>query len=131
MNIFEQASRLGLRFNSPVGEITTEDLWRLPLTNPSKTRANLDDIAIALNDKLKTDNTTSFVTSVAKDPTTQLKFDIVKYIIDVRIAERDAKVISEANKVKKEKLLALLEKKQDGALEDLSVEELRKQIEAL
>ena len=48
MDIFEQASRLKLRFPSPLGTLSTEDLWHLPLTSTTG-KANLNDIGKALN----------------------------------------------------------------------------------
>ena len=48
VNIFEQASRNKLRFDTNIkGVISTEDLWDLPLTSDTG-RVNLDDIAKAL-----------------------------------------------------------------------------------
>jgi hypothetical protein len=49
-NLFLVASRSKFRFNTASGTITTEDLWDLPL---SSGKANLDDIAKALNKQLK------------------------------------------------------------------------------
>jgi hypothetical protein len=33
MNIFEQATRAKIRFSTPVGMLSVEDLWDLPLTS--------------------------------------------------------------------------------------------------
>ena len=46
MSIFEQASRLKLRFASVKGELTIEHLWGLPLQ--SKTSFDLDTVAKAV-----------------------------------------------------------------------------------
>ena len=89
MNMFEQATRLKLRF--AVGtrvNLTVENLWDLPLTNVKG--EDLDHIAIELQEKLST-NEKSFVVQQSKNKETQLnqlKFDIVKYIIDVRLEEQ-------------------------------------------
>lgn len=131
MENFEQASRLQLRFDTAKGPLSAEDLWHLPLTSATG-KVNLDDIARELDAKLKTTSTVSFVDKPAKpDLTTQLGFDIVKRVIDVRLEERDAAATAEANKQKKQKLLAILEAKENEGLSQLSMEDLRAQINAL
>ena len=129
--MFEKASRLQLRFDTPKGVLSVEDLWQLPLTSNTG-KANLDDIARELDSKIKNTSTVSFVNKPAKaDETVQLGFDIVKRVIDVRLEERDAAATAEANKQKKQKLLAILEAKENEGLSQLSMEDLRAQINAL
>lgn len=129
--MFQQASRLALRFSSPKGELTTEDLWLLPLTSATG-KANLDDIAKGLFRALKSDENVSFVAPERKsDPRTQLAFDIVKHIIDVRVAENAAAASAAATKERKQKLLGILAQKQDAELLSMPLDELRKQIDAL
>lgn len=100
--MFQQASRLQLRFSSPKGELTTEDLWLLPLTSATG-KANLDDIAKGLFRALKSDENVSFVAPERKsDPRTQLAFDIVKHIIDVRVAENAAAAAAAAEAINKQ-----------------------------
>ena len=130
MNIFENATRQALRFNSPVGALSTEDLWTLPLT-ASAARPNLDDIARELNRRLKETEDESFVSTTRKDSKLQLRFDVVKHIIDVKLAEQDAAKTLAANATRKQQLLELIEKKQLGELENKSIEDLRKELEAL
>ena len=129
--MFQQASRAQLRFNSPKGLLTVEDLWLLPLTSTTG-KANLDDIARGLHLELKSDNAVSFVepTKPANERG-QLAFDIVKHIIGVRLAENAKAAEAAVNKAKKQKLLEILDHKQNEALGSLSIEELRAQINAL
>lgn len=128
--MFEKAARLKLRFDTVKGLLSVEDLWDLPLTSLRGT--NLDDIARSLHSKLKNSDDVSFVVKERKsDETVQLAFDVVKHIIDVKLVERDAAMIQVANKEKKQQLMALIDQKQNEALGALSVDELRKMVEAL
>ncbi len=130
---FELASRLKLRFNTPAGPLSVEDLWELPLTSRTQAKANLDDIARSLHVRLKNSDDVSFVN---KAPTItpnldQLRFDLVKYIIDDRLSAQEKAEKAEANRIKKQKLLAILEQKEDQTLMSASVDDIRKMIESL
>jgi hypothetical protein len=128
--IFEQAARLKIRFETQKGLLSAEDLWDLPLT--SAKGANLDDIARGLYALLRSDNNVSFVNPGQKsDPTAQLRFDIAKHIIDVRIAENAAAATASANHDKKQRLLGIIAEKEGQALTALSVEKLRGMVAAL
>ncbi len=61
----------------------------------------------------------------------QLKFDIVKHIIDVRLAENAAAATKRATAERKQKLLDVLARKQDANLEASSEEDIRAMIDAL
>ncbi len=124
--MFEQATRLRLRFDTVKGSVSTEDLWTLSL-------ANLDKVAVELHKQLRESNeAVSFVTPVSKkDNELQLKFDIAKHIIDVRVAERDAARVAAERSVKKQQLLEVLSRKQNAELENKTTEELTNMINAL
>ena len=131
MSIFEKATRQKLRFETQQGALTVEDLWGLPLTSQTN-KANLDEIARNLFQKLKSGQDVSFVDTAKKtDATTQLKFDVVKYIIDVRLAENDAKNQAAAKAEQRERLQEIISRKQDQALEGASLEQLQAQLAAL
>lgn len=123
--MFEKAARLKLRFESPMGLLSVEDLWELPLTSTGK-KANLDDLAIHLNKEMKESDGTSFVkkTTRSTNSNTKLKFDIVLRVIEVKQAEAEAAEKKRENAERKQKLLELIAKKQDAALEGKSLEEL-------
>jgi len=119
MDIFANASRLKLRFATTVGQISVEDLWDLPLT--SETKVNLNGIAKGLAKELRESNEDDFVGDKTAKTTT---IELVRYIIDVRRAEAEAKKLATAKKAQNEKILAIIAKKQDESLEGKSVEEL-------
>lgn len=126
MEAFVKATKLKLEFDTPKGMLTIYDLWDLPLTS-TVGRANLDSLAIALNEQLTRSATTSFVDKPPKvDETVQIRFDVVKYIIDARIAERDAAKLAEEKKAKKARIVEIMASKQDEALKGMSMEELQK-----
>ncbi len=129
--MFEQATRMKLRFTTPQGLISTEDLWDLPLTSTAN-RANLDTIAVGLYAELNSNRNISFVNSNSTgDTTLQIKFDIVKHIIDIRKAENLATAEARARKEKKQQILALINQKETETLAGKSLDDLRKMAEEL
>ena len=132
MNMFEQATRLKLRF--AVGtrvNLTVENLWDLPLTNVKS--EDLDHIAIELQEKLST-NEKSFVVQQSKNKETQLnqlKFDIVKYIIDVRLEEQK---VANLERQRAQEIATLKELQKQAKIRDLqnlSSEEIEERIKSL
>ena len=129
--MFDKAARMKLRFATRAGNLSVEDLWDLPLSSSTK-KVNLYEIAVELHTELNTRKTISFVNNPAKDTDdTQLKFDIVKHIIDVKMAE-NAKAVGERElAAKKQKIMEIITQKENEALAGQSLEDLRKQLEAL
>ena len=83
--MFEKAARLKLRFDTPRGNLTVEDLWDIPLTGQ---QISLDNVAKAVNKGLKASEEESFVAKPSsKDRVLSLKLDILKHVIRVRLAE--------------------------------------------
>lgn len=128
INLFEYATRNKLRLTSTKGELSAEVLWDVPLR--SGDGFNLDAIARAANKALKEATEESFV-STTKTPAIvrmEMALEVVKRIIEVKLAdEADAKRRAE-NKKEREKLLEILAEKQDGKLSELSEKELKKRI---
>lgn len=131
-NLFENASRLKLRFDTPRGSLSIEDLWDLPLISRTG-NINLDDIARDLHRQVReTDGEVSFVTPAqGPNETLQLSFELVKHVIGVRVAERDAAAEAAVRKEKKQRLLELIARKEDETLAGKSLEELRAMVEGL
>lgn len=125
MNNFEKATRLRLRFETSRGNLNVEDLWRLPL-------AELDKLAIALNKQLKESSEESFIKAKSKDnKLLELRFDIVKHIIETLLSEDEEKKKAADKRVKREQLLELIAKKKNQELEGKSLEELEAELTKL
>ena len=129
MNLFEIASRQAWRFPSVKGQLTVEQLWQLPLQ--SRDGFDLDGVAKNVNADVKTQTEESFVTPVKVDDTPRLKLDLVRHIISIKLAERDAAQSARARAEERQKLLNILERKQDATLEAASVEEIQKRLAEL
>ena len=131
INLFEYASRNKLRFASVKGEITTEQLWDVPLR--SRDDFNLDAVAKNANKVFKVATEESFVNMEPKPEHVRLEvaLEVVKYVIAVKIAEEAAATKRAENKAEKEVLLKILAEKQEGKLSNLTEAELRKRIKAL
>lgn len=129
--MFQKATRMKLRFDSPKGPLTVEDLWDLPLTSATG-KANLDEVARGLFRQLRSDDAVSFVEPTQKsNPVAQLKFDIAKHIIDVRVAENKALADARANADRKQTLLGIIAQKENEVLLGSSLDDLKKMAEAL
>ena len=129
--MFATAARMKLRFASPKGYLMVEDLFDLPLTSATG-KANLDDIAKDLHRQIKAGTEESFVTpasGVSKE--LQIGFDIVKFVIAERVAERDAAAAKKATQERKQQIMAIIAHKENQALSETSIEDLRKMIEAM
>ena len=131
MNIFEQATRRAIRFESAKGDLSVEQLWDLPLQ--SRNQFDLDTVAKTVNRQLNAVTEESFF-SVRENPakeTLSLKLEIVKHIISVKLQEAE-EARNRANKAsEKEKLLRLLDEKQNEALRALTPEEIQERLKAL
>lgn len=134
MGIFGKATKQKLRFtlkeHTGGGVISTEDLWDLPLV--SKNKANLDDMAIALNKQIQDQGVESFVGVPKKEnEQTKLKFEVVKKIIEVKLAEKEAREKASENKEKKEQIMRLIADKKNDELGSKPIKELEKMLNNL
>lgn len=131
-NIFEQASRQGLRVQTSKGLVSTEQLWSLPLL--AANGFSLNTVAQQLSAQIKGVGEENFVAVAAPSPekqTAELGLEIVKHIIAVKQAENAANVAVAAKAKQKARLIELLATKQDEGLKALSEAELLARIEAL
>lgn len=132
MDIFERASHSKLRFASSVGDLTTENIWDLPLTAKSD-RPNLDGIARAVFSELKSLEEGSFVT-LTPDPRKvemELRLDILKHVIAAKLEAKASAEKAAENAERKRKLLSALASKEDAELVGMTKEQIEAEIAKL
>ncbi len=130
-NVFEYATRTKLRFASTRGELTVEQLWDTPLR--SRDDFNLNAVAKSASRALKEVSEESFVetSKTAEHSRREVALEVVKYVIETKLAEEQAAETRAERKKEKEKLLQILAEKQDGKLSELSERDLKKRIAEL
>lgn len=131
MNIFEMAAREKFRFASVRGYLLVEQLWELPLKSTSN--FDLDSVAKQINEELKNSKDESFVEIKTDKTSEQLeaKLEIVKFVIVDKLASVAAAKKRQDNRIRRQKLLETLERKDDASLEAKSKEEILAELEKL
>lgn len=131
MEIYKKAAKKKLRFSTNRGSLTVEQLLDLP-------KEEIRELVIkAREDARKSsgevnDSELSFLDSPAKTKATdaELRFEILKDIyLTKKTAEEKAQKKAEA-KANNKKLLEIIARKQDEALEKKSIKELEKMLES-
>lgn len=125
--MFEKASRLKLRFGTPRGVLSVEDLWDLDVRF-------LDNIYKDAMAQIKEESGDSLLNEPADkeiDERLQLSVDIIKHIVQLKLQERDAAKVAAQKQARKQKLMEILAEKQEGELREKSIDELRQLIEQI
>ena len=123
-NIFEVAARCKYRFPYR-GNISVEDLWDLPVKA-------LDGVFKTLNAEVKQSQEESLLEDKSpEDEVLANKIAIIRHIVAVKQEEAAALKDLREKSAKKQKILELMEKKDNEALEQMSKEDLQKMLENL
>lgn len=123
-NIFEYASRNKVRFPFK-GMISVEDLWDLSLTN-------LDSIYKTLNKQVKQSEEESLLSTKAiVDTELEVQIAIVKHIVSVKLSEKEAAEKASAKKAQKQKIMSIIATKENEALQNSSIDDLKKMLDEL
>lgn len=124
VNMFEVATRGKMRFPYK-GMVSVEDLWDLGVSA-------LDSLFKALNSQMKQANEESLLNTKSKaDETLDLQIEIVKYIVSVKLAEKEARDKAAAKKEQKQRIMQIMATKQDEALQNASMNDLQKMLNEL
>lgn len=121
LNIFEYAVRNKLRFPFR-GMISAEDLWDLKVED-------LDKVFKALNAQVKLQKEESLLEEKSKeDKVLEIQIEIVKHIVNVKLAEKEAREKAAAIKEQKQKIMSIIASKKDEALQNSSIADLEKML---
>jgi hypothetical protein len=120
--MYKEASKQKLRFSTSKGNLTTEQLWDLSLTD-------LDALAVSLDNSYKESKGRSFLEKRTKlDKSIKLQFDIVLDVLQTKIADAEAATEARETKEHNNKILTLISEKKDGELKGKSIKELEKML---
>ena len=131
MEIYKKASKKKLRFNTNRGVLSVENLWDLPKDEIRQLVIKAREAAKKSSGEVN-DSELSFLDSPAKVKATddELRFEILKDIyLTKKSAEEKAQKKAEV-KANNKKLLEIIARKQDEALEKKSIKELEKMLES-
>jgi len=120
MSIFEQASRLKLRFDLQ-GNISTEQLWDVDLDNLVTYEEQLIEVVASYgkSTRRKTSRKTN------EQATNELRLAVVASILDTRIKEQEEAQEAAANKAHNQEIMEQIAEKQKDELKGKSIEELK------
>jgi hypothetical protein len=126
--LFEMASQFKFRYPYK-GMITTEDLWDL-------TPAQLDTVYKTLNKELNAAQEDGLIVTKSADEGVKAnelrnKLEIVKHIFTAKQQAVELRRIAAENATKKQRIMEIIAKKQDNALENMSEEDLLKMLNEL
>ena len=123
-NIFKYAAKNALRFPYK-GMASVEDLFDLGLNE-------LDNIYKTLKKQQKNDAGESLIEDkTPQDTQLEIKLAIVKEIFDDKKASIDKAKKTAEKKAQAQKILYIMNRKQDEALQNMSMEELQAQLDGL
>jgi len=131
MEIYKKAAKKKLRFSTNRGSLPVEQLFDLPKEEIRQLVIKAREVAKKTSGEIN-DTELSFLDSPAKAKATddELRFEILKDIyLTKKSAEEKAQKRAEA-KANNKKILELIARKQDEALEKKSVKELEKLLES-
>lgn len=132
-NIFEQAAIKQLRFETPKGTLSVEDLYSLPLTT-SKT--NLNEIGNKLMDEVNNSRINNDLVSQLSGKEVKneevalnrLRLDIVVHIIKWRLDRDLERKNAEDNRRKKARIMEIINQKEDQVLLEKDINELKEML---
>lgn len=128
--MYKKASKIKLRIATSRGMLSVEQLWDLP-------KDEIGELAVEVHKKIKDmrvtgDNELEFLkqsSASTEDTVDELTFKILKDIYVTKQDEEDKAHRRAAARENNRKILELIAKKQDEALENKSIEELEKMLQ--
>ena len=93
---------------------------------------NLDSIYKTLNKQVKQSDEESLLSTKASvDTELEVQIAIVKYIVSVKLAEKETAEKASTKKAQKQKIMSIIATKQDEVLQNSSIDDLKKMLDEL
>ena len=130
MEIYKKASKKKLRFNTNRGVLSVEMLWDLPKEENRELVIKAREAAKKSSGQVSDAELSFLDAPKAKATDDELRFEILK---DIYLTKKNAeeKALKKAEiKANNKKVLELIARKQDEALEKKSIKELEKMLES-
>lgn len=125
--MYKQAAMLKLRFETPKGLLTAEQLFDLSMTDLSTT---IKKVNALLKKEQATDNELSFLEGVDTSETqNSLRFRILKDVYLTKKEARDQAALDYEKKQRNQRIAEIIARKKEEALESKSIEELEKMLQ--
>lgn len=123
-NMFEIATRNKMRFPFK-GMISVEDLWDLNVRD-------LDNVFKTLNAQVKKSQEESLLATKSKeDEALSIQIEIVKHIVNIKLTEAEVARQSKESKAQAQKIMEIINAKQDEDLHNKSIGELKAMLNEL
>ena len=124
--MYKQAAILKLRFETPKGLLSAEQLFDLSMTDLS---TSIKKVNALLKKEQSTDDELAFLEGAdVAETQNSLRFKILKDVYLTKKEARDAAALDYEKKQKKQRIAELIAKKKDEELENKSIEELEKML---
>jgi hypothetical protein len=117
--LFEKASKIKLRFPTSKGWLSVEDLWDL-------TVRELDGVYRSVSKEIKSIQEDSLLERKTGGSVFELQIEIIRYVYSVRQDEIEKREKSIARREQIRQLEDIIARKENTALSDKSLEDLRK-----
>lgn len=120
--MYKQAAQLKLRFDTPKGQLSVEQLFDLTMTDLS---LSIRKVNATLKKEKAVDDELAFLEGKdAVETQNSLRFKILKDVYLTKKEARDAAALDYEKKQRNQRIAELIAKKKDEELESKSVEEL-------
>jgi len=127
--MYKKAARLKLRFDTPKGALSVEQLFDLTMTELSSLIKKTNAIVKKEKSAAEDDDLAFLEGKDNVESLNSLRFGILKDIYLTKKQERDDAAIDLDKKQKRQRIAEIIQKKENEALENLSIEELKKKLE--
>lgn len=119
--MYKQAAQAKLRFTTPVGVLSVEQLWDMSLSQLTTT---IKTVKKVLNKNDADDDLSFLENDKVIDVENQLRFDILKDVYLTKKAEREEEKTASERKLHNQKIDALIAAKKESEMQGMSIEEL-------